>query len=246
MKQSQKKPLLSIITICYNIKDEIEKTCQSIVNQTWQDFEWIVVDGGSNDGTVDVLNKYRSRMNVFISERDKGVYNAMNKGIKLASGEWLSFMNGGDAYAANDVLEKVFKNKEYDADVLYGNINEIYPDGRTEQSNYKTKIDLSFFTNHNINHQSSFIRRKLFDKYGIYDEEYKIASDWEKWIVFAENGCNFKYVDVIIADFMCNGISSKQSSVLSSEHEKICAKYFVRQSRYLLFGCLPLITIEET
>ncbi|MBQ7633835.1 MAG: glycosyltransferase [Alphaproteobacteria bacterium] len=244
MKLSQKNIPLSIITICYNIKDEIEKTCQSIVNQTWQDFEWIVIDGGSTDGTVDILNKYRSRINVFISEKDKGVYNAMNKGIKLASGEWLSFMNGGDAYAANDVLEKVFKDKNYDADVLYGNVNKIYPDGHTEYSNYKTKIDLSYFANDVINHQSSFIKRNLFDKFGLYDEKYKIAADWEKWIVFMKNGCKFQKIDVIVADFMYNGISSNKSA-LAADHEKICAKYFAKQSRYLLFGCLPLIIVEE-
>ena len=243
MKQ-QKKPLLSIITICYNIKDEIEKTCQSIVSQTWQDFEWIVVDGGSTDGTVDILNQYRSRMNVFISEPDKGVYNAMNKGIKLASGEWLNFMNGGDTYAANDVLEKVFKDKKYDADVLYGNVNKIYPDGHTEHSHYKNKLDLFYFANDVINHQSTFIRRSLFDKYGLYDEKYRIASDWEKWIIFMKNGCMFKKVDMTVADFMCNGISSNQSA-LAIEKEEICKKYFVKQSRYLLFGRLPIMIIEE-
>lgn len=244
MTQSPKKPLLSIITICYNIKDEIEKTCQSIVNQTWQDFEWIVIDGGSTDGTVEILNKYRSRINVFVSEPDKGVYNAMNKGIKQASGEWLSFMNGGDAYAANDVLEKTFQNKEYDADVLCGDVNKIYPDGHTEQSNFKTKLDLSYFANDVINHQSSFIKRNLFDKFGLYDEKYRIVSDWEKWIVFAQNGCKFQKVDTVVADFMCNGISSNKSA-LAAEHEKICLKHFIKQRRYLLLGSLPLITIEE-
>lgn len=244
MKQSRKNIPLSIITICYKIKDEIEKTCQSIVNQTWQDFEWVVIDGGSTDGTVDILNKYRSRINVFISEKDRGIYNAMNKGIKLASGKWLSFMNGGDAYAANDVLEKIFKDKEYDADVLYGNVNKIYPDGHTEHDNYNTKPDLSFFLRDVINHQSSFIKRNLFDKFGFYDEIYKIAADWEKWIVFTENGCKFQKVDITVANFMCNGISSNMSA-LAAELEKIRAQYFVKQSRYLLFGCLPLITIEE-
>ena len=114
---------LSIITICYNIKDEIERTCKSIVGQTWQDFEWIVVDGGSTDGTLEVLKKYSDRIDILISEKDSGIYNAMNKGIKLANGEWLNFMNGGDNFASNDVLEKVFKNKNYEADILYGDMS---------------------------------------------------------------------------------------------------------------------------
>lgn len=243
MKQNQKTPL-SIITICYNIKDEIEKTCQSIVNQTWQDFEWVVIDGGSTDGTVEVLNKYRSRINVFISEPDKGIYNAMNKGIKLASGEWLSFMNGGDAYAANDVLEKVFKNKKYDADVLYGDVREFYTDGRILIRRYPDELNLDFFIDDSINHQSSFIKRNLFDKFGLYDEIYKIAGDWEKWIVFSQNGCKFQKVNITVANFMCNGISSNESA-LAVELEKIQAKYFVKQSRYLLFGGLLILSVEE-
>ena len=96
---------LSIITICYN-EPNIEKTCESIINQTWQDFEWIVIDGGSTDGTLEILNKYKTRINKLISEPDKGIYNALNKGIKFAKGEWLNFMNGGDRFCDNLVLEK--------------------------------------------------------------------------------------------------------------------------------------------
>lgn len=114
------KTILTIITVCFNIKDEIERTCQSIVNQTWQNFEWIVIDGGSTDGTVDILKKYSDRINILVSEPDKGIYNAMNKGIKLSHGEWLNFMNGGDRFTSNDVLKEVFSGKEYSADVLYG------------------------------------------------------------------------------------------------------------------------------
>ena len=98
---------LSVITICYNEKN-IRKTCESIVGQSWQDFEWIVVDGGSTDGTLDVLNEYRDRIDVLISEPDNGIYNAMNKGIARARGEWLNFMNGGDAFCDKTVLEQVF------------------------------------------------------------------------------------------------------------------------------------------
>jgi glycosyltransferase involved in cell wall biosynthesis len=111
---------LSIITVCRNIKDTIQRTCESIINQTWQDFEWIVVDGGSTDGTVEILKRYKDRIDILISEPDNGIYNAMNKGIKIATGEYLNFMNGGDSFYDNGVLEKVFKNKEYSADILYG------------------------------------------------------------------------------------------------------------------------------
>ena len=103
-------PKVSIITICYNEPD-LEKTCESIVNQTWQDFEWIVVDGGSNQETIDIFEKYKARIDEFISESDNVRYNAMNKGIKLAQGEYLNFLNAGDYYFYNDALKDVFENK---------------------------------------------------------------------------------------------------------------------------------------
>ncbi len=200
-------PTLSIITIYYNIKDEIERTCESIINQSWQGFEWIVVDGGSTDGTLDVLEKYKNRINIFISEKDNGVYNAMNKGIKRATGEWLNFMNGGDCFAANDVLEKVFVGRKYNADVLYGNVRIKELDGASVIRKYTDQLDIKYFQNNTICHQASFIRRCLFDKYGMYDEHYRFASDWEKFIVFCKENCCFKYLNFLIANFYRGGIS---------------------------------------
>ena len=173
----KKTPTLTIITICYNIKDEIERTCKSIIDQTWQDFEWIVVDGGSTDGTVDVLKKYADRIDVLISEPDKGIYNAMNKGIKLAHGEWLNFMNGGDCFAANDVLEKVFKNKEYDADILYGDVKVYRTDGTSFIKTHPSEISKNFLRINTICHQSSFIKYSIFKEFGLYNEKLKIVSD---------------------------------------------------------------------
>ena len=235
---------VTIITICYNIKNEIERTCESIVNQTWQDFEWIVVDGGSTDGTVDVLKKYQDRMSVFISEKDKGIYNAMNKGIKRARGEWLNFMNGGDCFAANDVLEKVFKGKEYEADVLYGSAKMIYLDGSIYISTYPDKLSKKYFYHGNINHQATFIKRELFNKYGLYNEKYLIVSDYEKWVIFAHHNCKFEPLKLRVADFWMGGISSMLKRYLD-EREAIHYKYYLRLSKYKLFGFIPLLSIEE-
>ena len=146
------QPLLSVITICYNEK-QIERTCQSIVNQTWQDFEWIVVDGGSTDGTLDILNKYRNRINILISEPDEGIYDAQNKGIKLAHGQYLNFMNGGDAFYNSTVLEKVFKDKDQTADVLYGKYCTI-DNQRLLVLMHPKKFDSSYWLEHCLNHQS--------------------------------------------------------------------------------------------
>ncbi len=241
----KKTPTLSIITICYNIKNEIERTCKSIVKQKWQDFEWIVVDGGSTDGTVDVLKKYQKRINILISEPDKGIYNAMNKGIRLAKGKWLNFMNGGDRFAEDDVLEKVFKNKEYDADVLYGCMNIHNIDGTIQLRVYPDKISKAYFYNDVIGHQSSFIRRELFEKYGMYNEEYRIVSDWEKWIVFAQNNCKFEPLKMIVADFWRGGVGSNMNAKHLYEKQIVKSNYYTMKQRWHLFGFIPLLSIEE-
>lgn len=215
---------LSVITICYNEK-EIRRTCESIINQTWQDFEWIVVDGGSTDETLDILNEYKDRIDILISEKDNGIYNAMNKGINLTKGEWINFMNGGDTFYDHLALENVFKDKEYDASVLYGNLNLI---PRNEIIKTADKIDLRFFGNSSVPHPSSFIKKSLFDKYGPYNENYKIVSDYEKFCIFFKNKETFLKVDHCIAHFDTKGISSnpKSKSKIAEEREDVKRNIF--------------------
>ena len=241
----EKNPTLSIITICYNIKDDIKRTCDSIVNQTWQDFEWIVVDGGSTDGTVEILKKYQNRINILISEPDKGIYNAMNKGIKLAHGEWLNFMNGGDSYTTNDVLQNVFKGKSYDADILYGYVCMCHPNGNNKICKYPSQISKLYFYNRIINHQASFIKRSLFTKYGLYNEAYRIVSDWEKWIVFADNHCRFEPLKIVVADFWYGGIGSVKSVLHLTERDIVKSNYFKKKTELRIFGFIPLLSIED-
>lgn len=230
------KKKLSIITICYNEK-QIEQTCQSIVNQTWQDFEWIVVDGGSTDGTLDVLNKYRDRIDILISEPDKGIYNAQNKGIKLAHGQYLNFMNGGDAFYNSTVLEKVFKDREQIADVLYGKY--CIQDGKFIHINpVPMRVSSDYWLKHTLNHQSAFIKRELFDKYGLYDESYKIAADKEKFVLFFNKGHSFQYLPETIAIFDMGGINAKNRYKTEQEFRQIEQKHLAHhiQYNYTLFG----------
>lgn len=248
---------LSIITICFNQPD-IEETCESIVNQTFQDFEWIVIDGGSTDNTIENLNKYKNRINVFISEKDNGRYDGMNKGIKLAKGEWLNFMNGGDSFAETTALEKVFR-KEHDADILYGNINLKNANKKMFPMKYPEEIDKIYFLNNNINHQASFIRKDLFDKYGFYEETFKINADWEKWLCFLSNGAKFKLLTELIANYKTDGISFDCSpeTVIEDLKEKkeILKKYYTEseldtlkpyeKNRYKLFYFIPFIKVAK-
>lgn len=222
------KPLISIITICYNEK-YIEKTCVSIVNQTLQDFEWIVVDGASTDGTtLNILNKYRNKMTVFISEKDTGRFNAMNKGIKKARGKWLIFMNGGDTFHDFNVLKDVFYHKKYcGIDVLYGLVERIK--GSWRYIAYKPSIlDLDFMKNDSIGHAACFIKRSLFKKYGGYNESFQIVSDWLKWIEFLKARCSFYYLGIVVASYNLEGISSQGlTGRHKQEKEKVIKEYIL-------------------
>jgi glycosyltransferase involved in cell wall biosynthesis len=202
------EPWLTIITVCKNIATEIGDTCESVVKQTLQNFEWMVVDGASTDGTLTVLEKYRPQITRLISEPDSGIYNAMNKGIGAATGKYLLFLNGGDYLATDTVLSEVF-SRDLDADIIYGNGFLQHSDGGIETSELMPSVITKvFFAQHTLLHQSTFIRRSLFDRYGLYNENYRVVSDWEKWIVFAENGCSFVKIDLAVAFYRNGGISS--------------------------------------
>ena len=218
----QKK--LSIITICYNEPD-LEKTCESIVNQTWQDFEWIVIDGGSNQETLDIFEKYKYRIDTFISEPDNGRYNAMNKGIKLAKCDYINFLNAGDYYTTKDILHEVISHK-LDKDIIYGDINFI-KDKKISVETFSKRVNLQYLYSGYIPHPSSFIKKELFEKYGLYDESYKVVADWEKWIVFfILNKCTYKHIDLACTMFNLNGISSTNLELLQKEREIVLNKYF--------------------
>lgn len=210
MAENQYK--LSVITICYNEPD-VEKTCESIVNQTWQDFEWIVIDGGSNEETQKILDKYKSRMNYFVSEKDNGIYDACNKGIDKANGEYLNFMNAGDSFYQNDVLEQIFVKNNYNGDILYGNeYQETLPNLFTRMPK---KITKKFLITSTLRHQASFIKKELFIKYGKYDERYRIVADYEKWLCFYYHNANFKYIPNVVSAYKGFGLSSENSKMLS-------------------------------
>lgn len=217
---------LSIITVCYN-EPNLKRTCESIVNQTWQDFEWIVVDGGSNQETQDIWNKYKYRIDTFISEKDKGIYDAMNKGIKIASGEYLIFMNAGDGFYSIDLLENIFKDKEYNSGVLYGNCALFSEKNKKEGiCRFPKKLTKKDFILGPINHQSAFIKRELFEKYGYYNLQYKIASDYDGFLRFFTNGEEFRYIDLFIAHYDNVGISSTAKEKTRKELHDIVRQYY--------------------
>lgn len=198
---------LSIITICYN-EPHVGETCESIINQTWQDFEWIVIDGGSNKETIDIINKYKTRINKYISEPDNGIYDAYNKGIKKASGKYIIFMNAGDCFNTNDVLNIVSSFFDDNAnDIIYGQ-SELISHHFSEISNFPVNINKDYFINGYICTQSVFIKKELFDRYGVFDDRFKIVGDYERYIMFAKSGAHFKYIPVIVSKYDMHGISA--------------------------------------
>ena len=216
---------LSIITVCYNEKN-VESTCLSIINQTWQDFEWIVIDGGSEPWCTDILEKYRAHMTFYVSEKDSGVYHAMNKGISQAKGEYLLFMNSGDSFLNTKTLEKVSAYFPQNADIFYGDLVFKMPDGSYTYKILPSEVEESFFIEDSLAHQATYIKATLFQTYGNYNEKYRIVSDLEKWIQFIQARCSFVYLPFLCTIFNCDGISTNVDEKGVLERAQLMEKYF--------------------
>jgi len=172
---------ISIITVVYNNEDKIEATINSIINQSFTNYEYIIIDGNSTDDTIKIISKYKDKINKFISEPDNGIYDAMNKGIKLCSGEWVIFMNAGDVFKNKDTLSKIFSEK------IPQNINFIYSDFQVK-NNGCIKTFRSSFSKGILLHQSIIYRTKMHNKYGFYYVTKKyIVSDYIFFMQFKEN-----------------------------------------------------------
>ena len=218
---------ISIITVCYN-EPNLEATCESVVAQTEQNFEWIVVDGGSDINTQRIWQQYRHRINKFVSEKDSGIYNAMNKGIRMATGEYLLFLNAGDSLEDAEVINNVIKMK-LDRDIVYGDVRPVgRGDGKRVQT-FPDFIEKSYWIRHTICHNATFIKKSLFDEFGLYDETLRIAADWKKWLeLFLLRKCSYKHIPITVTRFDENGISTdpKRRWLLMKEREMILKDYF--------------------
>lgn len=216
---------LSIITVNLNNKDGLQKTIDSVISQTFKDFEWIVIDGGSTDGSKELIEQYSQFINYWVSEPDKGIYNAMNKGIRVAKGEYLQFLNSGDILIGKDVLKDFFRISK-DKDVLFGN-TITNKDGVQRRINYHNDC-LSCYTlvKGTINHQSAFIKKALFEKYGLYDETLKIVSDWKFFFkVVIVHHCTVEHINKDIVLFDMSGVSSTNSKLLRKEREIVLKQF---------------------
>lgn len=203
---------LSIITINLNNKVGLEKTINSILSQTDQNFEYIVIDGSSEDGSLDLI-KNTTRINHYLSEKDNGVYDAMNKGIQIANGDYLLFLNSGDYLKAPSTIENILP-KLVDEDIIYGKLELESAEGNevvefTENLTFRTFISLAT----SLGHPSTFIKRSLFKKHGLYNTTYKIISDWAFFlqVIIKENASTKKIADTVSV-FDLEGMSSLPSN----------------------------------
>jgi len=239
-------PKLSIITINLNDAIGLEKTILSIVNQNFVDFELIVIDGGSVDGSVEVIKKYVHKITYWQSESDNGIYHAMNKGIAKARGEYCFFLNSRDYLVNQKVLENLFVN-DLKEDVIFGNLL-IVDHEQNVIGKAKGKDDITFIDVYNnlIKHQASFIKKDLFNKFGFYNEKLRIIADWEFLLrtIFHAN-CSVKYFDIDISCYDNHGISSTNTTknyiqIWTREKNEIINQYipYILQKDILLFSGL--------
>jgi len=208
-------PMITIVTVCLNAVREIETTILSVLNQTYSNIEFIVIDGGSTDGTKDIIHKYQDQIAHFISEPDKGIYDAMNKGIDLATGEWINFMNAGDCFVNENVIANVSPALQDGHDVVFG--NTIMVNGRQMKLN-KGQLFPDRFPK--IGHQSSFVKTSLM-KENHFNTKYIISADFDFLYKMFMEGKDFFYVDMEIALYNMDGMSSNHRELLYREHCEI-------------------------
>ena len=223
-------PRLSIVTINYNNLEGLKRTIDSVISQSYDDFEFILIDGLSVDGSLEYIQQINfSKLSHVISEKDSGIYEAMNKGLRLSCGEYIQFLNSGDLLLSTNTLyevSEVFKKNPV-IDFFYSDVINL----KTQKVHYyPTDLTFNYFYQNTINHQSTFFKRDLFLMYGNYNENYKIVSDWEFYlkILFLQR-CTYLHIKYPLIKFdYCQGISTSKYffNLIQEERSQVLEKYF--------------------
>lgn len=210
---------LTIITVNLNNMSGLKMTIDSVVSQTFRDFEWIVIDGGSTDGSKELIEQYADNFAYWVSEPDKGIYNAMNKGIKVAQGEYLQFLNSGDWLCDETALERCFAHK-FSADFAYGNLYFALDGKEVGRCFQPKKLTFRVLLESTILHSPTFIRREVIAN-ELYDESLRIVSDWKFFLRQALRNRTFEYIDEFVTFFDTSGISATNKVLDRMEREKV-------------------------
>lgn len=211
---------ISVITVCYNSEKTIEETIKSVISQDYKDLEYIIIDGASTDGTLDVIREYQKQFPIIlVSEKDEGIYDAMNKGINLATGDYLNFMNSGDCFFEKNTITKVAPSLDSN-DIVYGNTEIVYTNFKTTK-NEPTPKKLWMGR---IPHQSAFIKSDIMKKH-LYNKANKLVADLEFFMKVYFTGGKIKKINQIVSSFAKNGITEKMDKQVIKDAYKTVKKF---------------------
>ncbi len=219
---------LTIITVNLNNLKALKKTVESVLNQSFKEFEFIIVDGNSTDGSKEYIIEKNKHLTNWISEDDTGIYNAMNKGISISKGEYLLFLNSGDILHNETTLENIQHHLYGGKDIYYGDV--IYEENEIQRKwVLPNELTFLFFLNHSLSHQATFIHNSLFDTIFKYNESYKIASDWEFFIyAICKQNVSYQHLPLFVSIYDTTGISSNIDNhpLMHQERQQTLNKYF--------------------
>lgn len=224
----------SIITVCKNSEKTIENAILSVINQTYKNFEYIIIDGLSTDNTLNILEKYSNNISQVTSEADSGLYDAMNKGIRQASGDYLFFLNSDDEFFNNNILQIVADNAENSPELLYGDLVVSNKQTGSISLQKHNKLNKIYLLKNTPCQPATFYKREVFGKYGFFDTNYKIVSDHEWFLrVFLKNQITSEYLGFPVNVFNIGGLSTdkKREEKLISERNEMLNKYFTKFER---------------
>lgn len=215
---------ISIITVVYNGESYLEQTILSVLAQSYGNIEYIIIDGGSTDGTVELIKKYEDKIDYWVSESDKGIYDAMNKGIQRATGHYIGLINADDWYEHDALATVVEAFNTSNADIIYGGM-QILEEQQGSFVKHATENLSNLKKGMLINHPTVFAKRALYETYGLFDTNFKIASDWDMMLRWWLNGAKFMSVQKVLANFRMGGISSLCLKKNFKEKHDIRKKY---------------------
>lgn len=234
---------ISIITVVFNSIDKIEATILSVINQTYSNIEYIIIDGGSTDGTIEIIKKYSNKISFWISKPDKGVYDAMNKGIDTATGEWINFMNAGDSFYNNNVIHDIFHSgMDKSTTVIYGDTLNIFSFGNFL---FKAKLLSEIERGMPFCHQSTFVKREVLANYH-FDRSFKISADYNLFYNLYKKEYTFSYFPICISNYEVaeEGISNsskliKEEFLINKNQKLYYKRFFKYKIGYIIYALLP-------
>jgi glycosyltransferase involved in cell wall biosynthesis len=220
----QNNPKISIITVVYNGVEFLEETIKSIINQTYKNIEYIIIDGGSTDGTIDIIKKYEDKIDYWISEKDNGISDAFNKGVKVSKGDYINFQGDGDGFIANNSLEKIFTNINANEDMFISakiqridiNGNELFTSGYIDKFNYK-----SLLFRMSLPHQGLFTHKNYFEKHGLFDINNTFCMDYEHLLRAYHNFPKVVTKNIVVARWRDDGLGNGKTLDILKEYNKI-------------------------